>query len=1279
MGTEDNPITLFSCHEKHLHWKGEGKDLKMDRKARAFLLAVLMVSSIIMAGVILLLSSQTAATPSSVYDYVDNNVSDVDTSPDKGSHSNFTAQQYGPDSIYDTLTEENTGGGAMAIAKVGTDTSGTGTALTLSFSHTLVAGSNRLVVFAIGIENGDTIDVDSVTYGGVAMTKAVEGITGTSGYRFLAEIWYILESDLPSDGAQNVVITCSGTVSSLEINGFCAEYTGVNQGAPEATDNTDEPSPPDATIENTISPSADSWVVSVAGCGNSGSFTHGQGQVEVLDFGDSSSTFAVAELRGASGETSLSSTYSATANRLERVAVAWNGSVEVNYELDLEVQWTSATYDLSNEELCIFGGTMGSENIGVDVWTGSVWQNLFTDLTSGWNNISVTDYLVASTFTIRFKGGMETGDTSQDSWQIDSTLLHTWGIPPVAQFSYAPEYPYTLETTTFNASASYDPDGTIVSYAWDFGDGTNGTGEITTHTYADNGTYTVTLTVTDNDGLTDTESKPITVLNRPPTASFTESATTALTNEIIYFNASESYDPDGYIVTYFWDFGDGTNATGVIVDHSYADNGTYTVTLTVMDDDGATNTATSTKTVLNRPPVASFTESAETMYTREVVTFNASDSYDSDGVIVSYFWDFGDGANATGVIVEHTYVDDGIYTVTLTVTDDDGAIATASATKTILNRPPVASFTESAESVLVGEVIYFNASASYDPDGAIVNYIWDFGDGANASGVVVEHSYADDGNYTVTLTVTDDDGAMASTTSTKTVLNRQPVAIFVESAETVYTSETITFNASASYDPDGSVVSYFWDFGDGANSTGVTVSHFYADNGTYTVTLIVTDDDGATDSATSTKYVNNRPPVASFTYTPNFPALGETVTFEASGSSDPDGYILSYRWDFGDGNVTTVTDPIIDHVYATIGNYTVTLNVTDDDGLSDLTSKILDVRVLVHDVAVVSVTPSASEVHSGQILNVTVVVRNEGTTTETFNVTLYSARALGWQLVERDGRIAWYSDGVDILSIAFGDFLLSISVTIPLENPMLTFDTKYSIESHWDFGFVQISTDGGVTWTSLENSYTTYSHDPSATAEIIANLPGLSGTSSGWPDWMTMMFNLTDYAGEKVLLGFRYMTDEAYIWEGWYVDNVMIGNISISDGAFEKFNPFAVAIQTMTVSNLAPGANVPLVFSWNTTDWYMENYSLILVADTIPGEVDIVDNTSLDSSVFVMFIADVNGDGIVDIFDAILLSTAFGAEEGSPNWNPDVDINGDGMVDILDAIILASYFGKTVP
>jgi len=230
-------------------------------------------------------------------------------------------------------------------------------------------------------------------------------------------------------------------------------------------------------------------------------------------------------------------------------------------------------------------------------------------------------------------------------------------------------------------------------------------------------------------------------LNRPPAASFTESAQSVIVGQTITFNATTSYDPDGSIVLYHWDFGDGTNTTGITAQHAYSSSGVYTVTLTVTDNDGTTDTATAQKTVEITPPVATFTESAQTVYTAETITFNASDSYDPDGTITNYYWDFGDGTNTTGIIVNHAYADNGNYTVTLIVTDDNGAIDSTTATKTVLNRSPIASFTETAETVLTGEVINFNASTSYDLDGTIVSYYWDFGDGTNTTGITASQSH----------------------------------------------------------------------------------------------------------------------------------------------------------------------------------------------------------------------------------------------------------------------------------------------------------------------------------------------------------------------------------------------------------------------------------------------------------------------------------------------------------------------------------------------------------
>ncbi|WP_155119342.1 family 20 glycosylhydrolase [Halomicrobium katesii] len=174
--------------------------------------------------------------------------------------------------------------------------------------------------------------------------------------------------------------------------------------------------------------------------------------------------------------------------------------------------------------------------------------------------------------------------------------------------------------------------------------------------------------------------------NEAPVASFTASISTPAPGESVTFDASGSSDPDGSVSSYAWDFGDGDTATGETASHIYGSAGDYTVTLTVTDDDGASGTASTTVSVSesdNEAPNASFTVSPSSPTTGESVTVDAADSSDADGSISSYAWDFGDDATASGQTATHTYDSSGEYTITLTVTDDDGATDTNATTVSV--------------------------------------------------------------------------------------------------------------------------------------------------------------------------------------------------------------------------------------------------------------------------------------------------------------------------------------------------------------------------------------------------------------------------------------------------------------------------------------------------------------------------------------------------------------------------------------------------------------------
>jgi PKD repeat protein len=248
---------------------------------------------------------------------------------------------------------------------------------------------------------------------------------------------------------------------------------------------------------------------------------------------------------------------------------------------------------------------------------------------------------------------------------------------------------------------------------------------------------------------------PPTAVNVAPAASFTFSCS----DLTCAFDASASSDSDGTIVDYSWSFADGTTGSGVTTSHAYASAGTYNVTLTVSDNSGASGAVTKSITVrpANVPPTASFTFTC----TGLACSFNGSASTDSDGMIASYSWAFGDGAAASSPTAWHTYAHSGTYMASLSAVDDRGASTTVAKDVTVTNLAPTAAFTVTCSSLRCT----LDASASADPDGTIATFGWTYGDSTGASVVTTSttHNYPKAGNYTVTLTVTDNDGASTST------------------------------------------------------------------------------------------------------------------------------------------------------------------------------------------------------------------------------------------------------------------------------------------------------------------------------------------------------------------------------------------------------------------------------------------------------------------------------------------------------------------------------------
>jgi PKD repeat protein len=400
----------------------------------------------------------------------------------------------------------------------------------------------------------------------------------------------------------------------------------------------------------------------------------------------------------------------------------------------------------------------------------------------------------------------------------------------------------------FDGSGAYDPDGTIVSYDWDWGDSTTyGSGLTPSHVYAENGVYSATLKVTDSQGIITSSTFTVTVYDAPVIPELEDR--TGVSGVEMGFSAEDAYDPDGEIVSYEWDWGDGTDpSTGLTPGHTYAENGVYEVTLTVTDSQGVSTSSTFTVTVYDAPVIPELED--KTGVTGVAIDCDGSDAYDPDGTIVSYDWDWGDGTgHGTGATPSHTYTEKGVYTATLTVTDSQG-VTTASTFTVTVYVAPIADAGDDTTGVTT-KAIQFDGTGSYDPDGTIVSYDWDWGDGtAHGTGATPTHSFITKNVYTVTLTVTDSDGVTDTDVCVVTVCIA-PVAKIATGDFRLFINELGSFSGVGSYDPDGSIVSYEWDWGDGsAQSTTPTATHSWATKGTYTVTLTVTDNDGVSSSTT---------------------------------------------------------------------------------------------------------------------------------------------------------------------------------------------------------------------------------------------------------------------------------------------------------------------------------------------------------------------------------------------------------------------------------------------
>lgn len=336
--------------------------------------------------------------------------------------------------------------------------------------------------------------------------------------------------------------------------------------------------------------------------------------------------------------------------------------------------------------------------------------------------------------------------------------------PPAASMRL-PQSIYQNEPASFDGSLSTD----AVHYGWDFGDGSApATGPFANHTYSQQGSYFVTLTVEDRAGLTCSTQAAVKVfirgVNYPPEAIIAP-LQSIFVSDVVIFDGSGSTDEEPSTLWYEWDFGDNNTATGKKAEHAYFREGAYSVKLKVTDSAGLFDIANRSIRVYvkgeNHPPLALINQ-RNLAYADEPVLFDASASSDEDIANATFFWDFGDGSAARGVLVSHVYTVDSTFLVRLNVTDAAGLTGSAEFSVRVFlrgtNLPPNAQFTFSPSEPIAKQAVEFDASLTMDEDTFTLNYTWDFGDGSGAQGKLANHTYARKGDFEVKLRVRDRGG-----------------------------------------------------------------------------------------------------------------------------------------------------------------------------------------------------------------------------------------------------------------------------------------------------------------------------------------------------------------------------------------------------------------------------------------------------------------------------------------------------------------------------------------
>jgi len=469
----------------------------------------------------------------------------------------------------------------------------------------------------------------------------------------------------------------------------------------------------------------------------------------------------------------------------------------------------------------------------------------------------------------------------------------------------------------------------IISFQWNFGDGSTGDGANPYHTYDEPGTYTVCLIIHNAGGCVSDICYQVIVeaAGSECHASFTwEQIPGSLQ---IHFNSTSTSNHD--IVSYQWTFGDGGTASTQDPYHTYDQPGTYVVCLIITDNTGCTSD------VCVEVHVEAAGSECHADFTWEQIPGTQQIHYHSTSTsnhdIVSYSWNFGDGSTGDGANPYHTYEQPGTYVVCLVITDNTGCVSDI-CHEVHVEAPGTDCHADFTWEQIPGTLqIHYHSTSTSNHD--IISYLWNFGDNHTGDGANPYHTYAEPGTYVVCLTITDASGCVSEICHEVHVEAAGAVCHADFTWEQLQDSLAIHFHSTSTSNHD--IISYSWNFGDGSTGDGANPYHTYDQPGTYVVCLVITDNTGCVSDICHEVHVEGPAPACHAGFNWDQIDTSHTVQFVNTSTSAHD--IISYQWNFGDGQTSDSANP--SHTYAEYGTYVVCLIITDNTGcVSDVCHEI---------------------------------------------------------------------------------------------------------------------------------------------------------------------------------------------------------------------------------------------------------------------------------------------------------------------------------------------------